>query len=150
MDVASFGSFAQRMFDAGLVFNIRFTEDELGQLPRWSLFDRKIMDQVTSLPGELKLPPRPSNVSSSANTTLWTFIKCHLQTQRNNYGCKVIHLNPPSATITPSMYTLETLIRELAMPNPISCSDDVLVTDNLIIIGTSSRYCLEYNICIEF
>jgi len=127
------------MFDTGLVFNIWFTEDELGQLPHWSLFDCKIMDQVTSLPGELKLLPQPSNVSSSANTTLWTFFKCHLQTQHNNYGCKVIHLNPPLATITPSMYTLETLICELAMPNPISCSDDVLVTDHLIIIGMLTR-----------
>lgn len=136
--MANFGSFAQRMFDAGLVFNIQFTEAELGQLPRWDLFDHKIMDQITSLPGKLELPPRPSNVSRSANTTLWTFIKCHVRAQRNNFGCKLIHLNPPSATITPLMYTLETLIDELAMENPISCSDDVPVTKYLIIIGTSS------------
>lgn len=148
MDAGSFGPFAQRMFNAGLVFNIQFTEDELRQLPCWSLFDCKIMDQITTLPGRLELPPRPSNVPSSANATLWTFIKGHTQTQRNNFGRRVIHLNPPAVPITPTMYTLETLIHELAMPNPISCPDDVPLAKHLIIIGMFSKHCHERSTCI--
>lgn len=135
MDVGSFGPFAQRMFDTGLVFNIEFTEDELGLLPRWNLFDRKIMDKISTLPAKLQLPSRPINVLSSVNTTLWSFVKCHSQAQRGHYGRRLYHLNPPLVPITPHTFTLETLIKELAMPNPISCPDDTPIPQHLIIIG---------------
>ena len=51
MYAGNFRSFAQKMFNAGLVFNIQFMEEELEQLPHWSLFDCKIMNQITALPG---------------------------------------------------------------------------------------------------
>ena len=89
----------------------------------------------TLTPGRLELPPQPSNVPSLENTTLWTFIKYYTQTQCNNPGCWVFHLSPPAVPITLSMYTLKTLIHELAMPNPISPPDNVPVTQHLIIIG---------------
>lgn len=140
VDMGSFGLFAQRMFDTGLVFNIEFTEDELRQLPRWSLFDHKIMDGVSALPAKLHLPSRPLNTSSSVNTTLWSFVKCHAQAQRGHPGRRLYHLNPPAVPITPHTFTLETLIREFAMPNPISCPDDTPIPQHLIIIGVFFRY----------
>jgi hypothetical protein len=149
MDSGSFGSFAQRMFNAGLVFNIHFTEDELEQLPRWSLFDSKIMDQISTLPGGIQLPPRPSNTPSSANATLWMLVRCHIQSRCNDPGRRVIHFNPPAVPITPMMYSLETLIRELAMPNPISHPDDTPAVDHLIVIGMFLNLILNTN-CIEF
>ena len=51
----TFGTFAQKMFNAGLVFNLEFTEDELDQ-PSWRLIDQKIMDGINALPGRPKLP----------------------------------------------------------------------------------------------
>jgi hypothetical protein len=114
-------------------------EVELEQLPCWSMFDHKIMDQIATLPSRLELPLWPSNVPSSTNATLWMFIKCHTQTQCGNFGHWVIHLNPPAVPITPSMYTLETLIYELGMPNPIFCPDDVPVAKYLDIIGVFSN-----------
>lgn len=150
IDAGGLGLFTQTMFTAGLVFNITFTEDELGQLPRWSLFDQKIMDCIAALPSRATLPPRPSNIQSSANTTLWTFVKCHIQSQRSHFGRRRIHFNPPTTPITPSMYTLEILIRELAIANPISCPDDTLVGEQLIIIGTSSECNSKYDIHIQF
>jgi hypothetical protein len=140
MDMSSFALFAQRMFDIGLVFNIEFTEEELGQLnqqPRWSLFDRKIMDGISNLPAGLNLPPRPTNIPISANSTLWSFIKCHMQAQRSHPGRRMFHFNPPTTPITSQMYTLEILIQELALANPISSPDNAAVPQKLIIIGVS-------------
>ena len=64
------------MFDPGLVFDVRFGEQEPGQLPSWSLFNQKITDSVISLPERSKFPPWPSNINNSVNATLWTFVKC--------------------------------------------------------------------------
>ena len=144
MAAGSFGPFAQRMFDAGLVFNIQFTDDELEQLPRWNLLDRKIMDQIATLSSRPELPPRPPNTPTSVNATLWTFIKCHTQNKRNNPGRPLIHLNPPADPITPSMYTLDSLTNKLGMSNPISSPDDTPLAKKLIVIGTSSIYYPEY------
>jgi hypothetical protein len=137
MEASNFGSFAQHMFSAGLVFNLEFTEAELAQLPSWSLFDRKIMEGISALPTKPELPPRPSNMQTSANATLWSFIKCHSQARRNHPGRLVLHFNPPSTAITPSMYDLEVLIQALSMGNPISPPDNESIPQHLIIIGTS-------------
>lgn len=141
MAAASFGPFAQRMFDAGLVFNIQFTDEELAQLPRWSIFDHKIMDQIATLSSRPELPPRPPNTPISANATLWTFIKCHTQNKRNSPGRPLIHLNPPADPITPSMYTLQNLANKLGMLNPISPPDDTPLAKKLVIIGKLFTYC---------
>ena len=133
--MGSLGLFAQRMSEAGFVFNIEFTEDELREHQRWSLFDNKIMDGISRLPVELELPPRPPGTPSSANTTLWSIMKCYSQPQRKNPGRRLIFINPPPHPITPSMYTLELLIQNFAIDNPISSPDDVPLPHHLIIIG---------------
>jgi len=138
MDSGSFGSFAQRMFDAGLVFHIEFTEEELEILPCWTLFDKKIVDGISALPSELVLPPRPPNMPSSANSTLWTFVQCHSQLQRGHPGRRSLDIIPPKSSITPPMYTLKTVIRELATPNPICYTDSTSFPQDLVIIGMSS------------
>jgi hypothetical protein len=123
------------MFDIGLVFDIRFTEDELEQLPRWNLFDRKITDGISALSAMLKLPSRPSAMQDSANSTLWSFVQCDQQALRGQYGRWVYHLNLPGP-ITASEYTLEALIQRFGIPNPISSPDDTLAPpQQLIIIG---------------
>ena len=127
------------MFDIGLVFNIQFTEDELQQLPSWKLFDRKIMDGVSSLPAMIQLPPRPSNMSSSVNAILWTFVKLFTRTIRNQCGRQTYHLVPPSATPI-TKWSLNLLIEEFAVPNPISGPDDEAVPQNLIIIGLCNQF----------
>ena len=75
MDSGSFGIFAQRMFDVGLVFNVDFTDDELQQLPNWHLFNQKIMAGVSSLPANINLPPPAQELSELANHTLWAFVE---------------------------------------------------------------------------
>lgn len=139
IDCGSFGVFAQWMFDIGLVFDLRFTEDELLQPPSWVLFDQKIMDGVASLPARIRLPLRPSHVSASANGTLWTFVKCFTRAVRNQCGRKKYHLTPPP-TITTTQWTLDHLTNELSVPNPISGPDDASVPQNLVIIGVSFRF----------
>src|ERR1700753_97387 len=134
MEVGDFGIFAQQMFDMGLVFNVEFTEAELGQLPSWSLFDHKITDGISSLRGKPGLPSRPQNMQGSANTTLWSFVKRHSQKQRGKSGRESYHLNP-TTPITTSMWTLDFLIQEFAMLNPISGPDDTPMPQHLIIIG---------------
>jgi len=136
IDAADFGGFSQRMFDVGLVFNIQFTEEELAQLPRWSLFDHKIMDGISALPARLNLPSRPSNDPSSVNSTLWTLISCHSQAKRGHPGCRSLYLNRPTSHVTPGMFTLKGLIEVFGIPNPISCPDDTPTPKNLIMIGT--------------
>ena len=126
------------MFEAGLVFNIEFTDEELEQLPRWSLFDCKIMDQIATLPCRPDLPPRPLNTPTSANATLWTFIKCHSQNKRNHPGRQLIHFTPPADPITPAMYTLHNVTSTLGMLNPISPPDDAPLAKMLVIIGMPS------------
>lgn len=122
------------MFDIGLVFNLSFTEAELLQPPSWVSFDQKIMDGVASLPARIRLPPRPSHASASANGTLWTFVKCFLRAVRGQHGRKKYHLTPPP-TITAAQWTLDHLTKELSVPNPISGLDDASVPQNLIVIG---------------
>jgi len=124
------------MFDLGLVFDIRFTEDEIQQLPNWRLFDRKVMDGVLSLPGEIELPPRPLNMSESMNGILWSFVTCSTKAVRNQPGRRKYYLAPPGPTPM-ARWTLDLLIGEFSLPNPISGLDDNPVPQNLIIIGLS-------------
>ena len=137
MDSGSFGVFAQRMFDLGLVFDVRFTKDEIAQLPSWCMFDRKVMDGVSSLPGKIELPPRPSTTSESMNGTLWTFVTRVMKTVRKQPGRQKYHLVPPKDTPT-ARWTLDVLMGEFSVPNPISGLDDNPVPQNLIIIGLST------------
>lgn len=127
------------MFNAGLVFNLEFAEDELDQ-PSWRLIDQKIMEGINTIPGGLNLPLRPSNTPMSANDTLWTFVQCHKRATRGHCGRRSMYLIPPTEPITLSMYKLETLIQQLAMPNPISCPDDTPIPEHLIIIGALSKH----------
>jgi len=137
--VGDFGQFAQRMLDVGLVFNIEFTGEELGQLPRWELFDHKIMDSISSPTTKIKLPPRPTNTPPSVNTMLWSIVQCHKKSERKHTGLSSYHLNPPTHPITTMSYTLERLIQEkLVVGNPISNPDNTPVPQYLMIIGSSS------------
>jgi hypothetical protein len=123
------------MFDMGLVFDIEFTEDELEQLPDWTLFNGKILDGISSLPAIFELPPRPANMQMSVNATTWTFVKCQLRSQRARSGSRQIYqLNPPTIIPT-SAWSLENLIREFALPNPISQPSNAPVPQKLIVIG---------------
>ena len=138
-NVGAFGEFAQYMFSAGLVFNIKFTGAELEQLklhPRWSLFDEKIIHGISTSRARPELPARPQNVPASANTTIWSFVKYHTKKERNR-PCHTFYLAPPAVPITPSMYTLDGLIKNLAIENPISCADDTPLPEKLIIICKS-------------
>lgn len=76
MDQGNFGPFAQWMYNIGLVFNVRFTGREQADLLHWKLFDEKIVQGIDSLPGDIRLPPRPSRMSDSLNSTLWTIGIC--------------------------------------------------------------------------
>lgn len=127
------------MFDLGLVFNVRFDEEELRQLPSWSLFNQKITDGVNSLPGRIMLPPRPSNMNDSVNATLWTFVKCFSQAVRGQKGRRSYSLVPPEPTPT-YRWTLDLLREEFAVLNPISGLDDTPVPQQLVIIGTSLQF----------
>jgi hypothetical protein len=134
MDSADFGTFAQQMFDLGLVFDIKFTEDELQRLPSWSTFDKKITDGILSLPAGIELPPRPPKLSNSVNSTLWTFVNCPLQTVRGKYGRKVLNLVLPMATPT-TKWTLDLLTEDFSVENPISRPDNTPMPQRLIVIG---------------
>jgi hypothetical protein len=132
MDPGNFGSFAQQMFNAGLVFNITFTGEEVQQIPRWNSFDEKIMAGISTLAPEIELPPRPPKVQPSANATLWIFLKFHPKMHRSSNN-RSHYLSPPP--IAPQMYTPETLIDKIAEPNPISTPDNAPCPQHLIIIG---------------
>jgi hypothetical protein len=146
MDQGSFGAFAQQMCDVGLVFNIRFSEEELLQLPSWRLFNGKITDGVSSLPGRINLPARPPGVSESVNSTVWTFVRCFSQTVRGRSGRQKYHLVPPNPMPT-SKWTLNFLVKEFSVINPISGPDDTPVPQDLIIIGGLLLFILT-NTCI--
>ncbi|KAF9785059.1 hypothetical protein BJ322DRAFT_1020665 [Thelephora terrestris] len=129
----TFGPFAQRMFDIGLVFHLRFTDDELLQ-SNWSLFDRKITDGISSLPARIQLPPRPANQPPSANSTCWTFVKCGIKPARGRSDKRYILVHPEH--ISSSQWTLDYLRGSLAVTNPISGPDEDLIPDRLIVIGS--------------
>jgi hypothetical protein len=128
------------MFDAGLVFNIEFTDDELVELRctpsrSWVKFDTKIMDGISMLPAMLELPPLPPTVTAgSAHATLWSFVKCHSHALRKQPGRRSYHLIPPQ-DIVPTMHIPEELAKELGVPNPISCPNDTPIPKKLIVIG---------------
>ena len=141
MDMENFGLFAQRMFSAGLVFNIEFTDAELAKLPDWEMFNQKIMDGISTLPAAPELPPPPPNMPGlSVNTTLWSFVGCHCRPTRNHPGRRSLHLNPPANPITQTMFTLEELSRTLGINNPISLPGDTPVPERLLVVGKSFQY----------
>jgi len=134
MEQEEFGTFAQRMFDLGLTFNIEFPKDEEGHLPSWSSFDRKIMEGVSSLPADIQLPARPTRSTHSVNSTLWIFVECLLKPVRGRPGHKACHFVPPGAIPT-ARWTPDVLMSDFSVPNPISGPDDAPVPQRLIIIG---------------
>ena len=146
MDSGSFGIFAQRMFDVGLVFNIDFTDDELLQLPNWRLFNQKIMAGVSSLPANINLPPPARKLSESVNHTLWAFVKHLSRPVQNQPGTKKHHL-VGGEPIPTAKWTLDHLMREFSIPNPISGPDAIPVPQRLIIIGGSLEF-VPKNTCI--
>jgi hypothetical protein len=92
-----FGAFAQHMFEIGLVFNIQFTEEEILQLPRWNLFDRKITEEMSSLPSRIWLPTRTTNGPASANVTAWELacsIKKAVRGQPGRHKNVIVPLEP--------------------------------------------------------
>jgi hypothetical protein len=124
------------MFRIGLVFSMKFTEAELGGPASWSLFDKKIMEGIRSLPGNLKLPHGCSTAQPSANDTLWTLVKCHEHAVRGQ-GRRAFQFNLPQPMPVTS-YTLETIIDQFAVDNPISGPDDSPIPPNLLVIGAPS------------
>lgn len=134
MDQGSFGAFAQWTYDIGLVFNVRFTKNEQADPLSWRLFDQKIMQGVDFLPGGIQLPPRPARIAASLNTTLWTFGKCSGRATKGQPGRRTLQF-VPATSLYVGDWTLDNLLTEYAVSNPISGPDDNPVPRQLIVIG---------------
>ena len=131
MKKSSFGTFAQQMSDMGLTFNITFTEDELGGLPNWRLFDEKIMDGISHLSAQLELPSRPASMRvESANSTRWVFVHCQ-ETKK----CGICTYRFQLPAMTPTLYTLEHLDQSITIDNPICSSDAAPTPRKLLVVG---------------
>ena len=137
MDAGKFGQFAQLMSDVGLVFDIEFTEDELVH-PSWIVFDKKIEEGISILPGSLRLPPAHTKSSKSMNTTLWTLV--NRTKRRERKPARSYYSLTGSLPTTMDDWTLDNIIRKFAMPNPISSLDGTPVCDDLIVIGMFLKF----------
>jgi len=132
MNQSSFGTFAQQMSSMGLTFDITFTEDELVGPPNWKLFDEKIMDGMSHLSAQLEFPPRPGHFQEvdSCNFTRWAIIYCR---KHKKDGVDRYQFQLPA--MTPSSYTLEHLVKNFAVDNPISSQSGTLPPSRLLVIG---------------
>lgn len=134
MDSGNFGPFAQWMFDIGLVFDIKFDKEEQTEPLSWKSFDGKILQALDVLPGEIQLPPKPDKIRPSLNSTLWTFSKCVSQAKKRQPGHRTIRL-VPATTLSVRDWSVDRLMTEYSVANPISGLDDAPVPRQLIIIG---------------
>jgi hypothetical protein len=135
MDDGKFGEFAQWMSDAGLVFDIGFTEEEQSEERlSWTVFDEKIMQGLQSLPGGIQLPPRPARISFSINSTLWKLGKCSVRATRRHTGRKTLQVGS-AADLYVGDWTIDNLLTEHAVANPISGPENTPVPRQLIVIG---------------
>jgi hypothetical protein len=135
MSTGKFGGFAQHMSDIGLVFDMHFTEEELLQLQKWSVFDRKIMEGISSLPGGIQFPTRTDNGPVSANSMAWqwvNFIRKPIkgQTDRHKYI-----LVPLQQQLSSNEWTLDHLIEGYTITNLINGLDGALVPEHLVVIS---------------
>ena len=135
--MGDFPEFAQTMSDIGLVFSITFTEAELEGQASWSLFNKKIMEGISSLPANLVLPcSRSTRQPNNANATLWTIVNCHLVRPPCQAPREYWFERPPSIPV--ASYTLGEINRQFAVDNPISRPDDSPVPSRLLVIGAPS------------
>ena len=134
MDQGNFGPFAQWMYNIGLVFNVRFTGREQANLLHWKLFNEKIMQGIDSLPGDIRLPPRPSRMSDSLNTTLWTFGICPTRATKGQSGHRTLQLTT-GASLYVGDWTVHNLLEKYSTENPICGPDSTLIPHQLIVIG---------------
>ena len=126
MDDGKFGEFAQWMSNAGLVFDIGFTEEEQSEERlSWTVFDEKIMQGLQSLPGGIQLPPRPARISFSINSTLWKLGKCSVRATRLHTSRKTLQVGSAA-----NLY-----LTKHAVANPISGPENTPVPRQLIVIG---------------
>ena len=136
MDASSFGEFSQQMSDFGLIFDIAFTDDELEQLPDWTVINNKILTGISSIYPRVSLPERPSGIRESVNSTMWSFVKIQKETIRKTGGRRKFFFNPPPSPPTLPMFCLDILIKEFGVENPVSRTNNALVPKNLIIVCT--------------
>jgi len=134
MEPSSFGEFSQRMLDFGLVFDISFTDNELHQLPDWTLVDEKIRAGISSIEPALSLPQAPPNIQGMVNGTTWLLVKLRKETVKRSGGCQQIFFIPPVKPPTIATFSLDHLIAKFGVPNQLSCPNGNPVPENVIVI----------------
>ena len=135
MSTGKFGGFAQHMSDIGLVFDMHFTKEELLQLSKWSVFDRKIMEGISSLPGGIQFPTRTDNGPISADSTAWQLVNFIRKPIKGQTGHHKYILVPLQQQLSSNEWTLNHLIAGYTITNPISGLDGASVPEHLVVIS---------------
>lgn len=125
------------MSDFGLVFDIRFTDEELQKLPSWTLIDEKMVAGMSSIDPKVSLPQAPPGIRGSINGTTWLLVKLQKETIKKSGGRQRLFFNPPVTPPTTAAFGLSDLIDEFGVANPLSRLNGDAVPQNLIIICTS-------------
>jgi len=134
MDASSFGEFSQRMQDFGLVFDISFTDEELGRLPSWTLIDEKIKSGILSIEPAVTLPEASPNIRGTMSGTIWFWVKLQKVTIKGSGGRQRLFFNPPVMPPTIANFTLSHLIDEFGVPNQLSRPNGDPVPEHVIVI----------------
>ena len=134
MEASSFGEFAQRMSELGLIFDITFTDEELLKLPDWTIVDDKITIGLSCIYPRVFLPKAPSGTSESVNSTVWSFVKVKSRTLKNTGGRQQYSFIPPTKPPVPHEFSLDRLIKDFGLENPVSHTNNVLAPEKLIVI----------------
>ena len=134
MDASSFGEFVQQMSELGLIFDITFTDEQLLKLPDWTLVDEKITLGLSCIYPTVHLPKPPSCTTGSVNGTVWSFVKVSSTALKNTGGRRQYTFIPPARPPVPHEFSLDLLIKEFGLPNPVSRTNNVLPPENIIVI----------------
>ena len=134
MQASSFGEFMQQMSEFRLIFDIIFKDEELLKLPDWTMVDEKITSGLSCIYPKVTLPKPPSGTSQSVNGTVWSFVKVSSSTLKNTGGRRQYTFIPPARPPVPHEFSLDLLIKEFGLPNPVSRTNNVLAPEKLIVI----------------
>ena len=134
MDTSSCGEFVQQMSKLGLIFDITFTDEELLKLPDWTLVDEKITLGLSCIYPTVYLPKPPSCTTGSVNGTVWSFVKVSSSTLKNTGGRQQYTFIPPARPPVPHEFSLDRLINDFGLENPVSRTNNVLGPEKLIVI----------------
>lgn len=134
LEPISLGRFFEWTSKLGLIFDIKFTDEELQELPSWQLFNRKITAGISSLRPNVTLPTDSIGGEVTMHTTTWTFLE--LKTKNKQAKGRVQRLFvPPTEPLIRSDFCLDKLINVFGVINTIARPNDDHVPDNLIVIG---------------